>query len=304
MATPPPPIPVAKPKKADALPAGGYAYEPKLDGWRAVVHVPAGVVHTASGADITWRVPEILDAARQLGGGLVLDGELVTYRDERIDFSPLMWGRARRRREGVAAYFVAFDLLAARGRDLREQPYERRRDRLAAAVAGGAGLVQLMESTTDLETGQGWISEECATYGIEGAVAKPLRSRYVRGERCGWVKVKQYDTEDAVVLGVTGPVDHPAALVLGQADDAGVVRVVGLSTVLPTRIKTVLAGRLRPAGPRQKAPGILGGLPGAHDAFEFQPVEPGIVVEVLADAAREWGRFRHRPRLLRVKPSG
>lgn len=302
MATPPPPIPVAKPRRVDTLPVEGHAYEPKLDGWRAVVHVPAGLVHTATGKDITWRVPEVLEAARQLGGALVLDGELVTYRDERIDFSPLMWGRGRRRREGVTAYFVAFDLLAARGRDLRDQPYERRRDRLVAVVAGGAGLVQLMESATDVETGQGWISEECAAYGIEGALAKPLRSRYARGERSGWVKVKQYDTEDALVLGVTGHVDHPAALVLGQIDETGTVRMVGLSTMLPRRIKTALAGRLRPAGARQRAPGILAGLPGGHDAFEFQPVEPGIVVEVLADAAREWGRFRHRPRLVRVKP--
>jgi hypothetical protein len=76
--------------------------------------------------------------------------------------------------------------------------------------------------------------------------------------------------------------------------------MVGLSSALPRRIRSALQGRLKPVGKRQRVAGIIAGLPGAGD-FDYQPVRPGIVVEVLADSAKEWGRFRHRLSLLRVK---
>ncbi|MEU0514305.1 hypothetical protein [Amycolatopsis sp. NPDC006125] len=301
MPTPPAPILVAVAQPAATLPAEDHAYEPKLDGWRTVVHAPAGVLHTRHAADITWRFPEILDAAHSLGASLVLDGELVAYRGERLDFPALMWGARRRAVEGVAVVFVAFDLLAYRGRDLRHLPYTERRQRLADVVAGSAH-VQLMDATTDPGKGAGWISADCAAVGIEGTVAKPLASRYpLRGGPCGWVKVRYRTVVDAVVLGVTGTIEAPTALVLGRLGDDRRVHMIGLSSTLPRRVRSALAGRLRPEGLRRRAAGLVAGLPGSED-FDYQPVAPGIVVEVEADSAQEWGRFRHRLALLRIRP--
>lgn len=157
-----------------------------------------------------------------------------------------------------------------------------------------------MESTTDIQRGEGWVSAECAALGVEGTVSKPLTSRYpARGGPCGWLKVRYRTTADAVVVGVIGSIGTPTALVLGQPGPDGRLRMVGLSTTLPRTMKVALAGRLRPAGQRRRAPAILAGLPGG-EAIDFLPVRPGVLIEVETDSTVEWGRFRHRLSPLRV----
>jgi hypothetical protein len=75
---------------------------------------------------------------------------------------------------------------------------------------------------------------------------------------------------------------------------------VELSTTLSPKTLATLAGRLRPLPGTRRAAGIVGGLPGGTD-FEYTPVKAGVVVEVRADSAREWGRFRHRLSVNRTK---
>jgi ATP-dependent DNA ligase len=103
-----------------------------------------------------------------------------------------------------------------------------------------------------------------------------------------------------VVLGVLGSAERPTALVLCQAADNGTVHAVGLSTTLSRKALATLAGRLRPLPGTRRAAGIVGGLPGSA-GFEYTPVRAGVVVEVRADSAREWGRFRHRLSVTRAK---
>ena len=57
----------------------GWAYDAKLDGWRAVVHVGgAGVaVYSRPGRDITAMLPSLQALAGVVPVGTVLDGELV-----------------------------------------------------------------------------------------------------------------------------------------------------------------------------------------------------------------------------------
>ncbi|QRP47407.1 hypothetical protein [Amycolatopsis sp. FDAARGOS 1241] len=296
------PLRLAVVEPAAVLPTGAYEYSPKLDGWRCVVHVPGGVLQSRTGGNLTDRFPGILESAAALGR-VVFDGELCAYRDGRLDFAALGYGPARRQAEGTAVVYVPFDLLGARGRDLRQWPLSRRHERLAAVVGAGNAGVQLMTSTLDHTQGQAWISADQAAVGIEGTVAKPLASRYpLHGGRAGWVKVRHYDDVDALVLGVTGSPTRPTALVLGQTDRRGRVRAVGLSRPLSHTALASLAGQLRLAegGPR-RASGILAGLPGLDD-FTFWPVEPGVVVEARADRAFELGRYRHRVSVVRTKP--
>ncbi|MEU4675101.1 hypothetical protein AB0F91_45975 [Amycolatopsis sp. NPDC023774] len=198
------PLRLAVAEPAAALPTGAYGYEPKLDGWRAAVHVPAGVIQSRIGSNLSDRFPGVLESAAALGR-VVLDGEIVAYRDGRLDFGALGYGEARRRREGVVIVFAAFDLLGWRGRDLRPWPYTRRRERLQAVIGAGTAGVQLMRSTLDFERARAWISEDQSAVGVEGVVAKPLQSRYpAGGGRSGWLKVRHYADIDAIVLGVTG----------------------------------------------------------------------------------------------------
>ncbi|WP_432855131.1 hypothetical protein ACQPXB_21720 [Amycolatopsis sp. CA-161197] len=125
------PLRLAVAEPAAVLPEAGHGYEPKLDGWRCLIHVPAGAVQSRTGSSLVDRFPGILEAAATLGR-VVLDGEIVAYRDGRLDFAALGYGPVRRRAEGVTVVCVAFDLLGWRGRDLRPWPYSRRRERLEA----------------------------------------------------------------------------------------------------------------------------------------------------------------------------
>ena len=279
------------------------AYEPKWDGHRIAVHVPGEMIHTRRGADVTARFPELLAAARELGGAPVLDGELVAYRQGiGLDFAALGYGRARRIAEQVNLFYVAFDIIGYRGRDLRDQPYEQRRRRLETILtAGGSPMVQLITATRDRALAARWLGADQATFGLEGIVCKPLASRYPkRGGAAGWTKIRYYDDLDAVIIGFLGPLQSPTALVLGQEAADGKMHSIGLSTTLSRRVTAALTGRLRPLPARRRAAGLLAGLPGTPDFF-FTPVRPEVVVEVRADGAREFHRFRHRLAITKVK---
>jgi ATP-dependent DNA ligase len=104
---------------------GGCVYEPKFDGYRALLFVTdeGCRVQSRRGHDITDAFQDVADAAAQrLPEGLVLDGELVVWVDGGLDFGELQrrvgHGRNRRLKQRPAS-FVAFDVLAAGGNDVR-----------------------------------------------------------------------------------------------------------------------------------------------------------------------------------------
>ena len=61
------------------LEGGGWAFEPKLDGWRALLHVGEEVtVYSRPGRDITRDLPQLAGlAGGAVPAGTVIDGELV-----------------------------------------------------------------------------------------------------------------------------------------------------------------------------------------------------------------------------------
>ena len=104
MPVPPPPLTLAVAAPAMTLPVGepGWSYEMKVDGWRLAVHVPAGMLQSRRGVDLTARFPEVLAGARELGS-VVLDGELVAYGPSgRLEFASLNYGARRRAAWSVA----------------------------------------------------------------------------------------------------------------------------------------------------------------------------------------------------------
>lgn len=168
--------------------SGRWAYEPKLAGWRALCFTAAGVLQTRAGHGLIARFPEVVEAARTQCGDVVLDGELVAYKDGRLDLATLNYGYTRRRAERVTAFYVVFDVLAVGDTDVRGEPYARRRARLEELLADPVPPLQLMPSTTDRQEALEWMLAELATVGIEGIVAKPLSSLYLSGQRGEWVK--------------------------------------------------------------------------------------------------------------------
>ena len=299
---------VATVPRPDALP-GGCRYEPKWDGFRLVVVRQAGStrVWSRQGRDLTDRFPDVAAAARaQLPAGTVVDGEVVVWNGDRLDFGLLqqrMATAAGRMGPVVAAHpasYVAFDLLAVGGADQRARRLRERRAELEALAVRWPPPLQLSPTTTDLGEALRW-SREYRAAGVEGLVVKSASGRYLAGRR-DWLKVKSWETTEVVVGGVIGPIDRPSQLVVGRSRDGELVIVGRTSPLTPDQAAGV-AGVLRPAGPDHPWPDRIGTgrFGGGRLSVALTRVDPSLVVEISADAALQAGVFRHPLRFLRVR---
>jgi ATP-dependent DNA ligase len=294
---------------ATALP-GGCLYEPKWDGYRLVV-VRTGTstrVWSKQGRDLTDRFPDVVAAAvAEVPTGTVLDGEVVVWNGSRLDFGLLQQRMATPRGRITAlarahpASYVAFDLLAVGGTDLRSWKLARRRAALEDLAARWAPPLQLSPMTTDPAEARRWFHDYRAA-GVEGLVAKGAGTRYAPGRR-EWLKVKSWETTEVLAGGVIGPVDRPSQLVAGRYRDGELV-VVGRTSPLSPQQSAELAAVLTPATGDHPWPERIGTgrFGGGRLSVALTRVEPAVVVEVSADAALQAGVFRHPLRFVRVRP--
>jgi bifunctional non-homologous end joining protein LigD len=173
------------------LPAdGAYAVEPKLDGWRVIVHVRDEVrVFTRPGRDLTASIPGLQELASVVPAGTVLDGELVAGSGRARSFyrvTPQLAQRPDPRRESVT--FAVFDVLALAGKRVTSRSYAERRVLLDdLALLGPSWCVVPSWRHIDLRA----LLAACAEHDVEGVVAKRLASRYRPGQRSrDWIKMK------------------------------------------------------------------------------------------------------------------
>jgi bifunctional non-homologous end joining protein LigD len=210
---------------SDTLPTGeGWVYEPKWDGFRAIVTVTGGDLTFTSrnGNDLTQRFSAL---ARAVGSAIkasdvVLDGEICALDDEgRSRFSLLQEGA------GTPA-LVVYDLLELESEPLVDEPLEERRKRLEEIVAPAPGLVV----SPQFDDGQALLAAAREQH-LEGVVAKRTDSPYRPGRRTPeWHKLKLRRTQEVVIAGYTRGQGRRAgvfgALVAGVWD-AGVLRWAG-----------------------------------------------------------------------------
>lgn len=176
---------------ADGLP-GGCLYEPKWDGFRAAIvrNRNGARLWSRQGRDLSAAFPDLLAAMEyHLEPGTVVDGEAIVFSEGRLSFDLLQARMARRHgpailkaaRDNPASY-VAFDLLALNGNDLRSQPLHRRRRQLERIAGKWSPPMELCPATTDRAEAMGWF-EDYRVAGIEGLVAKAADGRYAPGSR-------------------------------------------------------------------------------------------------------------------------
>jgi bifunctional non-homologous end joining protein LigD len=167
--------------RSGPLPTGrGWSFEVKWDGFRALVSTENGLrVRSRRGWDMTHAVPELA----ALPPGLVLDGELVAWRDGDPYF-PDVCARVLSRDASIPITFVAFDVLRIDGENMVDASFEERRAALVRLPLRPPTAV-VAETFTD---GPALFDAVCGL-GLEGVVAKRLSSRYRTNQR-GWVKTK------------------------------------------------------------------------------------------------------------------
>lgn len=175
-------------------------------------------------------------------------GDLV---EDRLDFSLLQQRlsvSARslpRQVQDKPAHFVAFDLLAVAGHDIRQEPLRDRRALLEELAKEWSGPLELSPVTADPEKAAVWFRDLPAT-GVEGLVIKGAGQSYDGGQR-RWLKVKHRETLDVICAAVIGPLAKPQAVVAGLPID-GELRMVGRSVPLKRAAAKLLGARLQPSG--------------------------------------------------------
>src|SRR5882724_8748927 len=163
-----PPIEPMLAKLATELPTeGAFLYEPKWDGFRAIVFRGAADVFIQSRdlKPLDRYFPELHDLLlEKLPPGCVLDGEIVIATPRGLDFDALQLrlhpaaSRVAKLAKESPSEFVAFDLLAVDGRDVRAEPQGERRVRLERLLANAATPIHLTPMTRDRVVAAEWLS--------------------------------------------------------------------------------------------------------------------------------------------------
>ena len=303
-----------------------WAYEPKWDGFRALIFRADDrvIVQGRSGDDLGYAFPEIVNAAlRDLPPRIVLDGELVIINDGTLDF-PAMGARIRPRSEAGGraitemaaqspATFVAFDVLAIGDTSLLGESYTRRRAALEA-LGLASDRLRTCPMTRDHDLATRWF-HEFEGGGLDGVIVKDLAGRYTPGKRT-LRKAKHERTLEAVVAGWRGKSQNPdevASLLLGLYDGdvlhhVGVVS--GFSAARRRELSVELAPLALPPGAThpwlgdhpvgQRRPGTTHRWSRSRSQ-EWIPIAPVLVAEVAFDQF-EGDRLRHVARWLRWRP--
>ena len=161
--------------------SGDYAFEPKWDGFRALVSQNGHLrVKSRGGWDMTSLVPELAG----LPDGLAVDGELVAFGDDGLPSFPRLCDRMLHGKRRVEVMLVVFDVLAVEGRDVTRRPYWERRHLLEDLALDG----DHWSMTSSYLDGEALWPKVCEL-GLEGVVAKKRSGHYLPGRR-GWIKTK------------------------------------------------------------------------------------------------------------------
>jgi ATP-dependent DNA ligase len=253
-----PPIEPMLAKLAEELPAGGaFLYEPKWDGFRAIIFRGHGDAYIQSRdlRPLDRYFPELHDAVLlNLPDHCVVDGEIVIATPRGLDFDALQLrlhpaaSRVAKLARETPSSFVAFDALAIDGVDLRETAQSERRTRLERLLAGARPPVHLTPVTRDRDLAAEWLSRFEGA-GLDGVIAKPVDGVYEPGKRA-MIKIKHSRTADCVVAGFRwhkkGKNELIGSLLLGLYDDRGRLHHVGVTSSFTMARRRELAAELEP----------------------------------------------------------
>jgi ATP-dependent DNA ligase len=303
---------------------GGLSYEPKWDGFRAIVYA-AGIGDTVESIEIGSRgskmltryFPELVEAfIRLLPGPCVLDGEIVVPTGEpgnqRLDWEALSQrihpaaSRVKLLSEQTPATFVAFDLLAVGDESLLDRPFAERRAELERLAGPLPQPIQLTRTTTDVDLARRWLVEFEGA-GLDGVVAKPLASPYAPNKRT-MLKVKHHRTADVVALGyrIHASGRGIGSILLGLYDSDGQLRSVGGVSAFSDVRRLELIDELAPLVERDDDGEAVTGETersrfSSGKDVSYVRLRPERVLEVRYDQM-EGMRFRHTAQFERWRP--
>lgn len=309
-------------KRIDELPPGDrWIFEPKWDGFRALVFRDGDevLIQSRDEKSLNRYFPELIEPLqRALPQQCVLDGEVVIARSGALDFEALQLrihpaaSRVKLLAQETPASVVFFDLVAEGERDLRGEPFQRRRERLEELLSGAAPPIHLTPATRERRIAQDWF-RRFEGAGLDGLIVKPEAGVYESDKRT-MIKVKHERDCDCVVAGFRWYKDSEqtaiGSLLLGLFDDSGALQHVGVCASFTKEKRRELLEFLTPyrknalanhpwkswASFDENAGGHR--MPGGQSRWSqgkdlsWEPLRPELVVEV-AYEHMQGRRFRH-----------
>jgi len=314
-------------KLADELPAGAFLYEPKWDGFRAIVFRGQDDVYLQSrdSRPLDRYFPELHEVLiDRLPRHCVVDGEIVIATSQGLDFDALQLrlhpaaSRVEKLSKQTPSSFVAFDLLAVKGRSLMNKTQAARRAALEELLGAVKRPVYLTPVTRDRAVALDWLTRFEGA-GLDGVIAKPESNIYQPGKRA-MIKVKHARTAECVVAGFRwhkSGKDAVGSLLLGLYDDNAVLQHVGVTSSFTMAKRKQLVAELAPL--RKKAmndhpwrewagaAAESSRMPGAQSRWSagkdlsWEPLRIERACEVKYDHM-QGDRFRHAAIFLRWRP--
>lgn len=309
-------------KRVDALPPGdNWLFEPKWDGFRALVFRDGDEVYIQSRDEkpLNRYFPELLEPIKAtVPSRCVMDGEIVIVRNDQLDFDALQLrlhpaaSRVKLLSQQTPSSFVFFDLVCVGGRDLRGEPFQKRRQELESLLAAARPPLHITPATDDRSIAADWF-RRFEGAGLDGVIAKDRFGTYVPNERV-MLKVKHERDCDCVVAGFRwhkkGDRTLVGSLLLGLFDDSGGLQHVGVCASFTTAKRKELVEFLEPYRKNAvenhpwkhwaeaSASGEIKRMPGGQSRWSqgkdlsWEPLRAELVVEVAYDHM-QGDRFRH-----------
>ncbi|OZF38543.1 ATP-dependent DNA ligase [Rhodococcus sp. 14-2483-1-1] len=291
-----------------------WSYEPKWDGFRAIVFRDGDevVLGSRGGKDLARYFPELVEAVKaELPEKIVVDGEIVVPREKngstRLDWESLSErihpaaSRVTMLAEKTPAQFIGFDLLAVGDEDLTSESFSTRRSRLLDAVGTGGPSCFVTSATDDAAVAEDWF-ERFEGAGLDGVVAKKLDGLYLPNKR-EMVKIKHARTADCVLIGyrIHKSGNGIGSLLLGLYDGDD-LRMIGGASAFTDKRRLELLEELEPLrlGEDVTYDGEATRWNSSNDR-NWIPVRIERVIEVAYDQM-EGARLRHVARFLRWRP--
>jgi ATP-dependent DNA ligase len=326
-----PPVEPMLAKLTSGIPEGErYIFEPKWDGFRALVFRDGDSVRIQSRdlKPLERYFPELAAPLRaELPERCVLDGEIVIARRGVLDFDALLQrihpaeSRINMLAKETPASYVAFDMLALGDEDLRGRPQKERRAKLEASLGDATPPIYLTPATRDRALAQDWF-DRFEGAGLDGVVAKDEDLVYSPGKRT-MIKIKHERTCDCAVAGFRwykgGKDELVGSLLLGLYDDAGKLQHVGICASFSAARRAELCKELAPlresaleghpwaewkewddAAAAQRKPGMKSRWNAKKD-LSWEPLRVERVCEVSFDHM-QGRRFRHATHFKRWRP--
>jgi ATP-dependent DNA ligase len=310
-------------KRVDDLPvAGAWIFEPKWDGFRALIFRDGDEIEIQSRDEkpLNRYFPELVETLRsQLPSRCVLDGEIVIAQNGGLNFDALQLrlhpaaSRVRLLSQQIPASVVFFDLLCEGDRDLRDEPFEARRQKLEALLSSATPPIHLTPATRESAVAADWF-RRFEGAGLDGVIAKPLAGTYESNKRV-MLKIKHERECDCVVAGFRWYKNERTSvgsLLLGLFNDSGALQHVGVCASFTAEKRRELVDLLTPyredalanhpwkswAAPEAGAGEAGRRMPGAQSRWSqgkdlsWEPLRPELVIEV-AYEHMQGARFRH-----------